>query len=103
MICTDKAKIMKALRIQENMKYNHSCKSPCGFLGNFANNIAKDPDPNDGHLLMFKRILERRQSKYIYSITDLLAALGGYLGSFLGASLFHLKDGFAFLVRKAIH
>lgn len=44
-----------------------------------------------------------QEVKTMYTWIDLFAALGGYLGSFLGVSLFHLRDGFAFILRKVIN
>ena len=100
MVCTDIDKIEEALKIQEEMKFNHSCLMPCKFLLDFTNGVVEDPSANYTNFLIFNRELEKRQAKYIYGIIDLLAALGGYLGSFLGISLFHLREGFAFLIRK---
>ena len=100
MICTDNNKIEEALKIQEDMKFNHSCLMPCKFLLDFTNDGVENPYVDNTHYLLFNSELEKRQAKYIYGIIDLLAALGGYLGSFLGVSLFHLREGFAFLIRK---
>ena len=87
------------------ISFNHSCKFPCEFLGSFNNQkeeLLQDQYP-DVQILSFRGSVEKHQSKYIYTEVDLFAALGGYLGSFLGISLLQFSDLFAILLRKVIH
>ena len=98
-ICQDEREQAKAiLKMATNQDL---CIFPCRHLGNLA--ISSSRAQEGFYFFYFKRHLQKYESKYTYGLVDLFAALGGYLGSFLGVSLFHLRDGFAYLIRKAIY
>ena len=80
--------------------YAPVCKFPCEHLGDI--DISSRQIPPGKIKLRFKKNVRRFESKYTYSLVDLFAALSGYLGSFLGVSLFHLRDGLAYAIRKLI-
>ena len=84
--------------IAERSGYKPACKHPCQYLGNFELS-SKIAIPGMTKL-WFKKYVQVFETKYTYSLLDLFAALGGYLGSFLGVSLFHLRDGLAYLIKK---
>ena len=98
--CTELEKMREAVRIHDQVMMNSSCLYPCQYLGNFY--ISKNIEPAGQHLFLFKRFVQKQETKPTYSSIDLFAALGGYLGSFLGISLFHLKDCFAFFLKKFV-
>ena len=100
-ICKDQNQVEKAIKIFNTTLHNYSCNYPCEYLSDL-NNHQVEAIPGS-HFFMFKRFVEKRTAKHLYSLIDLFAALGGYLGSFLGVSLFHLREGFAFLIKKAIN
>ena len=84
--------------IAETNGYKPACKYPCQYLGDFE---LSSKEVRPGLIrLWFKKYVRVFETKYTYSLVDLFAALGGYLGSFLGVSLFHLRDGLAYLIRK---
>ena len=100
-LCRDEKQVQKSLQILRRVMRNHSCDYPCDFLSNFSVNQVKG-DILGTHFINLKEFIEKRESTFTYGWVDLFAALGGYLGSFLGVSLLHISDGFTFLLRKTI-
>ena len=95
---------LRAEMAKRKFLYEDSCLFPCDYLGNIDLSERASDSSNPGKIkLRFKRYIQKFQTRNTYSLVDLFAALGGYLGSFLGVSLFHLKDGLAYLIRKFLH
>ena len=84
--------------IAERYGYKPACKHPCQYLGNIELS-SKETRPGS-IILWFKKYVQVFETNYTYGLLDLFAALSGYLGSFLGVSLFHLRDGLAYFIRK---
>ena len=103
-VCTDQEKAKKALKIYENGFTNTSCLYPCKHLASFTLTVDTVEDENEVRPLpiFFKKYLPVNTSKCSYTLLDLYAALGGYMGLFLGISIFQIKDGFAFFIRKVL-
>ena len=78
---------------------NKSNPHPCKHLGDFYL-LEKSNTVPGYHTFSFSSFLEKLESKYSYQFIDLFADLGGYLGVFLGTSLFQLKDVFAYFFEK---
>ena len=89
----------KYFEIYSKVQLNGSNPTPCKFLGNFYLSEKKATLPGL-HIFAFSSFVQKYESKYSYQWLDLFADLGGYLGIFLGTSLFQLKDGFAYLIKK---
>ena len=92
------------------MYTNSSCLYPCKQLSNFilkTDHIAKDTPNTMDHqsgkkflTLFFKKYFQANASKCIYDGLDLFSAVGGFMGLFLGDSIYQIKDGISFLIRK---
>ena len=74
-------------------------QQPCKFLGNFIL-VEKQNSFPERLVIQLNSAVQKIESKYSYQFLDLFADLGGYLGIFLGYSLFQLKDAIAYLMRK---
>ena len=96
-ICTNVTIGEKIAKLDD---YSPVCKLSCDHLIDF--DISEKHDSPGQMKFRFKEQIRRYESKYTYGLVDLFAALSGYLGSFLGVSLFHLRDGLAYAIRKLI-
>lgn len=89
----------KYLEVSSRVHLNRSYLRPCKFLSGF--DLAEKKAFEDGwHVFTFSAYLQRFESRIAYQIVDLFADLGGYLGIFLGTSLFQLKDLLSYLINK---
>ena len=68
------------------------CLYPCKFTKSLWTDLTAISDPNV--YLEFSKFITKKTSRYSYSALELLAEFGGYMGLFLGISVFQLKDGF---------
>ena len=87
-------------RIYTKVYSSSLCRFPCKYHGNFG--VTPHFQYRGYYTIRFKPLVRKLESKPSYSVIDLFAALSGYLGAFLGFSLFQLKDGFAYIIRKVI-
>lgn len=104
-ICKNSTKAEKAFEfmINEYQASNLSCLYPCRYLSNFI--VTYDEEENEWDRQVkfnFKQFGQIYTTKCTYTALDLYAALGGYVGLFLGISLFNIKDGFAYLIQKVV-
>ena len=79
-----------------------SCPYPCKFTRTyFRDKIKLKPDhENPSSLfLRFSKFVKVSKARYSYGGLELLAELGGYVGLFLGISVFHLSDAFTKIVQ----
>ena len=52
--------------------------------------------------IVFDSLIKSSSSYLAYTGLELMAELGGYVGLFLGVSIFHLKDAFDKLVQRCV-
>ena len=72
---------------------------PCKFLSGFEL-FEKKPFEDGWHVFTFPSYVLVSKTRYAYFFVDLFADFGGYLGIFLGTSIFQLKDGLPYLINK---
>ena len=94
-ICTEQNKSLEALEmfldILLNQK-NTKCPYPCNFLINrITTTKYRDQTSVDKIMLTFDKYIKVTTSTYGYTELELLAELGGYVGLFLGLSVFDLR------------
>ena len=110
-ICTKGNTSLQALDIyQDLMATESSCLKPCSFTSPTVS--IKDLLPehgqneNDGEhdiskqYLHFKQFIKQTKSRIDYTELELLAEVGGYVGLFMGFSVFHLRNIFVYLIEK---
>lgn len=51
-------------------------------------------------IIAFPKYIKLNTSRYSYTLLDLFANIGGYIGLFLGLSIFQIKDGVGFIIKK---
>ena len=97
-ICIDSNQSQNAMLLYQEKLRNKSysikeCRYPCKFTRIFVKD--KQPTAGEGELrFTFNKFIKTSKSRYSYGGLELLAELGGYMGLFLGVSVFQLKDGF---------
>ena len=110
-ICTDRDTSLQALNIyQDLMSTQSSCLKPCSFASPTVS--IKDLLPEHGQdendpqqdiskqYLHFKQYIKQTKSRIDYTELELLAEVGGYVGLFMGFSVFHLRNIFVYLIEK---
>ena len=94
-ICTEQNKSLEALEMFKDMLWNQKktrCPYPCNFLINrITTTKYRDETSNDKIMLTFDEYIKVTTSNYGYTELELLAELGGYVGLFLGISVFDLR------------
>ena len=99
--CTNETKAKEAMEIFKQETKNSSCLFPCKFLASFTATVDSS-ESEDGRKLriFFKEYVQTITVKCTYDELDLEAAVGGFVGLFLGISIFQIKDGLIFIIRK---
>ena len=92
-------KIMR--KIYQDIYYGSDCLFQCNYHGNFV--VRSRPNYTPTYKFIFKPFVKSFKSVESYDTVDLFAALSGYLGAFLGASIFQLKDAVAYFVKKCFN
>ena len=97
-ICTDQNKSLEAASLfwefSADMNEVKECEYPCNFLMNWVTTTGyknKTSSGYDGIQLGFDKYIKVTTSTYGYTKLELLAELGGYVGLFLGLSVFDLR------------
>ena len=97
-ICTDQNKSLEAASLfwefSADMNEVKECQYPCNFLMNWVTTTGyrnKTSNDADGIWLEFDKYIKVTTSTYGYTKLELLAELGGYVGLFLGLSVFDLR------------
>ena len=93
-ICTEKDKSLEAYKLFNEVLYNdfeiEECPYPCNFLLNWITTTSYK-DQAIRNILKFDKYIKVTTSTYGYTELELLAELGGYIGLFLGLSVFDLR------------
>ena len=93
-ICSEKNKSLEAYLLFNEVLYNDfeikECPYPCNFLMNWITTTSYN---NKSRIiqLTFDKYIKVTTSTYGYTELELLAELGGYVGLFLGLSVFDLR------------
>ena len=74
------------------------CPYPCTFMKTIFKSKTTQFDSN-GLQLAFNKFVTTTKARYAYRELELLAEFGGYVGLFLGISVFNLKDVFDKMVK----
>lgn len=106
-ICNDTERAEKAAYLflemyEESSKHSKWCFYPCTYMDiTMAYNL-KSKDYTQGIIfdLNFKKFVSVTKSYYSYTELEFLAEFGGYVGLFLGLSVFDLSSFFETLIRK---
>ena len=93
-ICTEKNKSLEAYSFFNQVLYNDfeikECPYPCHFLKNWITTTSYN-DKARSITMKFDKYIKVTTSTYGYTELELLAELGGYVGLFLGLSVFDLR------------
>ena len=99
-ICTEQNKMYEAhkllwdvLFVGRDIQVAKECPFPCQFLMNqiTTSDYKEDDDTGNAIHLEFDKYIKVTTSTYGYTELELLAELGGYVGLFLGLSVFDLR------------
>ena len=90
------------LSVQKFLFQEKDCKKPCHSLevAIIGSNVL---EKNDSKLMLFfKPVVTKSEEKRLYEWRNLFAEIGGYVGVFLGYSLYSLVDGFEWVLKIAL-
>ena len=100
-ICTEPNKGKEAYSLFNDMFYKNNvtkeCQYPCNFVLSWMKPIEErkerklDSNSTNFILLSFEKYIKVTTSTHGYTELELLAELGGYVGLFLGLSVFDLR------------
>ena len=102
-ICMDVNSSKKALEIGEKYYKKHvqRCKWPCKYLRTMIDGLVKQKLKEELHVsFIFKPNVKVFKSFYVYNELSLIAEIGGYVGLFLGWSVYQLSDTFERLIKR---
>ena len=105
-ICTDQKKSNKAMKLfnkRKGKRFNtKACPFPCKFTKIFLSEKKKFNPDGSGLTFYFNKFISLSKARYSYGELELLAEFGGYVGLFLGISVFSLSDAFEKLVKNIV-
>ena len=80
---------------------NHSCLEPCSYMGIKIIKRSESIDFDETKLTMyFNEFIQEIVNYYSYDDLSFIAEIGGYVGLFLGASVFQIADLFTPILTK---
>ena len=94
-ICTDIALAKRAMEIGEiyHKKHLKVCKWPCEYIKVMVEGNVKEKMSEKLYIsFSFKETVKVLKSYYIYNELSLIAEIGGYVGLFLGWSVYQITD-----------
>ncbi len=105
-ICEDPSVAKQALKLLELYSWNYkgNCSSPCNYH-QVKIILQTQTRPNslahDTHAiwleLRFQKLVKKVRTFYLYDFESLIAEIGGWVGLFLGMSVFQLASLFEFV------
>ena len=94
-ICKDLSKSKKAKELYDLLYYKYrkinDCPYPCQFIKSLLFPYGGRSDKNTTKL-RFDSFIKVTKAAYSYTELELLAEFGGYVGLFLGISVFHVSQ-----------
>ena len=116
-ICTDQEPINEAIKLHwefilKSFSMKERCPCPCKFTRTYfrdkvklnSDNLNPDFAGNPSSIFLnFKKFIKISKARYSYGGLELLAEFGGYVGLFLGISVFHLSDAFTKIAQLIFH
>ena len=104
-VCKDKHHANEAMLLRHKLIKEtfliKTCLYPCRFTRTYFRDRAKleQGNPNPSSLfLKFSKFIKTSKARYAYQELELIAEFGGYVGLFLGISVFHLRQAFEKIV-----
>ena len=103
-ICTNNKTGIKALELFDNLSseryFIDECLYPCKFIKIALTTLKGIHNTTQNHTfkMYFNQYIKVTDTQYSYTGLELLAEFGGYVGLFLGISVFHLNQVFAKIV-----
>ena len=110
-VCADETKSNEAVRlfgelVSKVFQLEGLCPYPCKFTRNYFRDRRKLSPGHENSaslFLKFNKFIKISQARYSYGGLELLAEFGGYVGLFLGISVFHLSQAFEKIVQVISH
>ena len=100
-ICTEEDSAKKAWKIGRKGPTKSNCLSPCNYLKAMSIPIRKDMVEKIQILqFLFPESIRVQRAYYAYSGVSLIAEIGGYVGLFLGWSLYQITDAVEFSIQS---
>ena len=91
-ICYDPDQSQKAMDLYQKLLNKRNtikeCPYPCTFM---QSSFRKSATINDGLQLKFNKFIKSTKARYAYQELEMLAEFGGYVGLFLGISVYNLN------------
>ena len=92
-ICTEDDSAKKAWKIGRKGLKNSKCSSPCNYLKAMSIPVRKDKLEKIQIIqFLFPESIRVQRAYYAYSGVSLIAEIGGYVGLFLGWSVYQITD-----------
>ena len=92
-ICTEEDSAIKAIQIGTNARKTSKCPNQCNYIKLFTIPHIKHPKITGKFLKFFMPYtIQVHKAYYAYDAVSLLAEIGGYVGLFLGFSIYQLTD-----------
>ena len=109
-ICTDQNKSIASMKLHKKLVSKSftikNCPYPCRFTKTYFRDKTRidaeldEENPNPLNLyFIFNKFIKVSKARYVYRELELTAEFGGYVGLFLGISVFHLREVFHRIVR----
>ena len=100
-ICTEEDSAKKAWNIGRKSPTKSNCPSPCNYLKAMSIPIRKEMFEKIRFLqFLFPESIRVQRAYYAYSGVSLIAEIGGYVGLFLGWSLYQITDAVEFSIQS---
>ena len=103
-ICTDKERGKEAMKLYNTKMFGliDKCPKPCEFMkisGTISKVLAGNKK-NPPIFIHFDELVRVSHSYLTYTSLEMLAEVGGYVGLFLGVSVYHFKDLLSVMLTK---